>query len=384
MKKSDPQMNQPGGKEGRRSLSDAISAAGPIPQSLPLKRAQPSEDAAALGALACKAQSSQEHDAVDSGPLQMSDFEVTVDDLEHQNHGSDNVLPLAPGSAEHQTHWQNQETQSSHLQQKKSYSSEELASEFMDQGLPDVLPFASGEGSDNRLVALNKPSSVMSEEYRSIRTSVLARWENKRHLVHTITSATPQEGKTITSLNLGFSLAELHNRKTIVIEADLRLPQFGKLLNLNPGPGVVSLLEGESSFDQVVQEVGENHLHVIPAGTRSSTNAVQLISSHRMTRFVNFLKQRYDHVIIDTPPVIELADAGILGSLSDDVYLIVRMNRTPRALVEQATRTLESYKAPVAGLIATDNPRHRRKYYYYRYGYRYSYRYYDKASAEAA
>ena len=221
----------------------------------------------------------------------------------------------------------------------------------------------------------------MGEEYRSIRTGLLARWQHRRNLVHTITSATPQEGKTITSLNLGASFAELHNRRTIVLEADLRLPQFGKLLALPASRGLVGMLSGECEIEDVIQSVGPNELHVVPAGKRVNNEAVQLLSSQRMIKLLKKLKQSYDHVIIDTPPVIELADAGILGAMSDDVLLIARMNRTPRVLIENAAKTLASYNAPVAGLIATDQRRHRNRYYYYRYGYRYHHRYYTKNAA---
>ncbi|HAI12584.1 MAG TPA: hypothetical protein DCM28_12830 [Phycisphaerales bacterium] len=233
---------------------------------------------------------------------------------------------------------------------------------------------------DERLVSLTNPSSVIAEEYRSIRTGLLAKWENRRHLVHTITSATPQEGKTITSLNMGLIMAELHNRKTLVIEADLRLPQFKKLLNLPQSYGLVGVMRGEASFQDALLEVGPNGLHVLPAGTRVNNEAVQLLSSPQMSSMIKKLKREYDHVIIDTPPVVELADAGILGSQSDDVILIARMSRTPSTLIRQAIRTLESYHAPVAGVIATDHSRSFRQYYYYRYGYRYQYRYYAKAA----
>lgn len=233
---------------------------------------------------------------------------------------------------------------------------------------------------DERLVSLTNPSCVIAEEYRSIRTGLLAKWENRRHLVHTITSATPQEGKTITSLNMGLIMAELHNRKTLVIEADLRLPQFKKLLNLPQSYGLVGVMRGEASFQDALLEVGPNGLHVLPAGTRVNNEAVQLLSSPQMASMIKKLKREYDHVIIDTPPVVELADAGILGAMSDDVILIARMSRTPSTLIRQAIRTLESYHAPVAGVIATDHSRSFRQYYYYRYGYRYQYRYYAKAA----
>lgn len=226
---------------------------------------------------------------------------------------------------------------------------------------------------DDRLVMLNEPSTLMAEEYRAIRTGILARWEQRRHLTHTITSATPQEGKTISSLNLGLCFAELHNRKTIVLECDLRLPQFAKLLNMQPQHGMVDYLNEDIALEKLIYRPPGSELHLIPAGQRAGNETVQLLSSQKMADLLATLRQHYDHVIIDTPPVVELADAGILGSMSDDVLLVARMGRTPRTLVEQAIRTLESYKAPVAGLIATDQARPRRRYYYHRYGYHYPY-----------
>jgi capsular exopolysaccharide synthesis family protein len=235
------------------------------------------------------------------------------------------------------------------------------------------------QGLDDRMVMLTEPSSLMAEEYRSIRTGLLARWRQKRHLVHTVTSATPQEGKTITSLNLGLSFAELRNRRTVVVEADLRLPQFAALMGIPPGSGLVNYLKGEAALDDVVHPLGQTGLSLIPAGGHVRNDAVQLLSSSEMSALLKTLRQNFDHVIVDTPPVVELADAGILGAQSDDVLMVVRMQRTPRHLVEQAIRTLNSYNAPVAGLIATDQKRSR-SHYYSRYGYRENRRYYAKAA----
>lgn len=229
---------------------------------------------------------------------------------------------------------------------------------------------------DDRLVAMTSPASAMSEEYRSIRTSILARHDNERHLVHTITSATPQEGKTITCLNLGMSFAELRNRKTIIVECDLRLPTFGKLLNCDTDrKGLIDYLRGDAKVSEIIQQVEGSQLHIIAAGGMVSDEAVQMLSSQRMTNLIQGLRAKYDHVIIDTPPVLQLADAGILGSQSEEVLVVARMRRTPRPLVEQAINTLTSYNAQVSGIIATDNPRSRGQGYGYKYGYRYSYGY---------
>jgi len=233
---------------------------------------------------------------------------------------------------------------------------------------------------DDRLLAVTSSGSLVSEEYRSIRTGMLARWHQRRSLVHTITSATPQEGKTITSLNMGFSFAEIEDRRTIVVECDLRLPQFQKLMHLPDGPGVIGVLQGENTLEESVLQLGEHKLNILPAGGRASNNAVQLLSSPNFEQLLERLRAEYDHVIIDTPPVVELADAGIIGGHSDEVILIARMQRTPRSLIEQAIRILKSYNAPVAGAIATDQTRARHRYHYYRYGYRYHNRYYTKAA----
>ncbi|MEM6260391.1 MAG: CpsD/CapB family tyrosine-protein kinase [Planctomycetota bacterium] len=229
---------------------------------------------------------------------------------------------------------------------------------------------------DDRLVAMTSPASAMSEEYRSIRTSILARHDNQRHLVHTITSATPQEGKTITCVNLGLAFSELRNRKTVIIECDLRLPTFGKLLNCQDGrPGLIDYLRGDVNITDIIQQVEGSALHIITAGGRVSDEAVQLLSGQRMSHLLQGLRAKYDHVIIDTPPVLQLADAGILGSQSEEVLVVARMRRTPRPLVEQAITTLTSYNAQVNGIIATDNPRSRGRGYGYKYGYRYGYGY---------
>lgn len=229
---------------------------------------------------------------------------------------------------------------------------------------------------DDRLVTMISPASAMSEEYRSIRTSILARHDNERHLVHTITSATPQEGKTITCVNLGLAFAELRNRKTIIIECDLRLPTFGKLLNIDTQQtGLIDYLRGDAKINDIIQQVQGSELHIITAGGRVSDEAVQLISGQRMSHLIQGLRAKYDHVIIDTPPVLQLADAGILGSQSEEVLVVARMRRTPRPLVEQAISTLTSYNAQVNGIIATDNPRSRGRGYGYKYGYKYGYAY---------
>lgn len=226
---------------------------------------------------------------------------------------------------------------------------------------------------DDRMVVATSPGARAAEEYRLIRTSLLARWEQKRNLVHTITSAMPKEGKTITSLNLGFSLAEIAERRTIVIEADLRLPSFESMLNLGSTTGLLAYLRCEASLENTISRVPGTNLSVMTAGGRAGRQAVGLIGSPRMKSLLGQLRAQYDHIIIDTPPALDLADAGILGGVSDEVLLVARMRHTPGPLIEQAIRVLKSYHTPIGGIIATDQDAASGSYQYtYAYRYRYT------------
>lgn len=253
------------------------------------------------------------------------------------------------------------------------------------QLLPFPEPEEVAQEIDDRLVAYCDPGSVMSEEYRGIRTRILARWENRTHLIHTITSATPKEGKTLTTLNLGVAFGELSDQRTVVVEGDLRVPMFRNMLKLPDTPGLIQVLRGDATLEEVVQESQQPNLFIIPAGGKVADEAIKLLSGPAMTTVLQRLRTTFDHVLVDTPPVLELADAGVLGAQSDDVLLIVRLNRTSRQLVDQATRTLTSYNAPVVGAILTDLPMHNSGYYNNsRYMYKYRYHYHRSEKRQRA
>ena len=220
------------------------------------------------------------------------------------------------------------------------------------------------ERVDKRLVLISNPTGVLAEEYRALRTSLLARGNHRRHLVHTITSACASEGKTITTLNLGFSLSELPDQRILVVEGDLRLPRFASLLDLPQRPGLAQVLCGSCDLSRAVRRLGGSNMSILPAGPPAKEQAVRLLSSSAARNLIKRLRSKYDHVIVDTPPVVELADAGILGALSDEVILVVKMQRTPRPLIEQAIRVLANYNAPVAGLIATGEANKHHGYYH--------------------
>ena len=219
---------------------------------------------------------------------------------------------------------------------------------------PDAQSLASMfQGLDSRLVAAHNPASPITEEYRGIRTQMLARWEHRRHLIHTLTSATPGEGTTLSAVNLGMVFSELADRSVLIIDANLRHPVIDRMLNLPAEPGLLQVIRGEVKIDQALHYFGRSNLSVLPAGGSVDADALRILSTHMFTGTLHMLRDRFDHVIVDTPASLELSDAGIIGSVSDDVLMVVRANHTPRPLIERAMRGLRDCNAPVSSVILT-------------------------------
>jgi Mrp family chromosome partitioning ATPase len=209
------------------------------------------------------------------------------------------------------------------------------------------------KGLDSRLIAARHTHHPILEEYRGIRSQMLARWEQRRHVIHTLTSATPGEGTTVSALNLAMIFSELSDRSVILVDANLRRPAIAGKLKLPQGPGLAQVVRGESTIDQATHYFGRPNLSVLPAGDCEEGEALKLLSTHTFAGVLHALRDRYDHVIVDTPASLELSDAGLIGAQSDEVLMIVRSNHTPRSLIERAMRGLRDCNAPVASVILT-------------------------------
>jgi capsular exopolysaccharide synthesis family protein len=209
-------------------------------------------------------------------------------------------------------------------------------------------------GYAEQVVVHHDRGSLITEQYRAIRTQILARGRNRRIQIHAITSSAPEEGKSVTTLNLGMAFSELRNQKTLIIEGDLRKPSFGALLHREASPGLLHLLRGEvDELDKIIHPTVYDNLQFIPAGDRDTTASTELLSSPRMAQILDRLRDRYDHIFIDTPPVITVTDPAILGALADETLLVVRLNRTPAEVVDRAKRLLRAANCEVAGVILT-------------------------------
>ena len=234
-------------------------------------------------------------------------------------------------------------------------------------------------GYSAEVVVHHDRGSVITEQYRQIRTQILARARNRRLQTHVITSSAPNEGKTITSMNLGFVFSELRNHKTLLIECDIRRPNFERLLDRKCEAGLLQLLRGQTSeVDAAIQHTVYDNLDFIAAGGREPVHSTELLSSPRMAQVLDRLKDRYDHIFIDTPPVVTVTDASILGAMCDATMLVVRLNKTPAELIDRAKRLLRAANCEIAGVILTHLDQEPLRYLYrYAYGYAYGYNSYS-------
>jgi capsular exopolysaccharide synthesis family protein len=191
------------------------------------------------------------------------------------------------------------------------------------------------------LVAGLAPKSLAAEQYRSLRTR-LAHAESAGAL-RTVLVTSPQkgEGKSITAANLALTMAQELHRRVVIVEADLRKPALQQLFGLPPGPGLADYLAGAAALNEVLKFLPDHNLTVIPAGA-APMNPAELLGSTAMRRMLDHLRTRFDRVLLDTPPVLPLADVAVLAPLVDGTLMVVRAGYTPKPAIENALRAFDS------------------------------------------
>jgi len=249
-----------------------------------------------------------------------------------------------------------------------------------------LLPGISTNGHDKRieLVAQHLPKSQMSEAFRALRTSLLLSQPGRPPQVILVTSALPREGKTTAAANLAVTLAQLGDR-TVLVDADLRKPGVGRLLNMGNGKyaGLSSYLAGVSSLDLVtVPHPVIPNLAAIPTGPLPP-NPADLLSSNKLAEAIAELRTKFKFVVIDSPPVMAATDAVILSVQTDGVLLVVRSGETPKEAFTRTRDLLSSVKCHILGVVLNAVDSGAPDYYYsYRY-YPYSYGYGPQEAAES-
>ena len=223
---------------------------------------------------------------------------------------------------------------------------------------------------------IKKPGAPISEAYRALRTSVLLSTADRPPQVLLVTSSQPDEGKTVTALNLACTMAQKGER-VLLIDADMRRPGIAKALNLSCPKGLSGILTGAYEYgpELLFKIERVDGLSLLPCGP-IPPNPAELLCSMKMEALVKRLRQDFDHIIIDSPPVLPITDATILSSIVDGVIMVVECEMTTRAALSRACRIIEHAGGKIIGTVLNKVDGKRDGYY----GYRYYHGYYSYTS----
>lgn len=214
------------------------------------------------------------------------------------------------------------------------------------------------------LTVKENPKSLLAEAYRGIRASLEYSSVDKKLKTLVVTSSNPGEGKSTVSVNLAFVLAE-GGRKVIIIDADLRKPTIHKKFRIPNAAGLTDILIGKKNLNDAINKI-EDNVHIITSGQKTP-NPAEMVSSKAMEDLIKGLKDIYDYVIIDTPPVRNINDAVVLSVKVDGTILVVRAGVTKSVDIVKGYKELEKVKANIVGSVlnAVDNKKDRYYYHYY-------------------
>jgi len=221
----------------------------------------------------------------------------------------------------------------------------------------------------HRIDSDGQQHSTLAEAFRSLRTSVLLSAAERPPRSLLVTSAQPGEGKTTVSINLAISLAQLGQR-VLLVDGDMRRPCIHKAFELKESPGLVSYLTGQKEWRATVESTQVAGLEAIPCGP-IPPNPAELLSSERMSRLVREAMADYNFVVLDSAPVLNVADSRILARQVEGMVLVVKGGATPRELVQRAEYHARDVGGHVIGVVLNNlDIRAGDSYYrYYRYDY---------------
>jgi protein-tyrosine kinase len=233
--------------------------------------------------------------------------------------------------------------------------------------LAPSVPFT--PAPDALLVSPTKPKDAPAEEFRSLRTRLnhLQRSQPLHTLV--VTSASPGEGKSFTACNLAMSQAQLTGKRILLADFDFRRPSIDKIFGITGVPGVTDYLLGKARIQDLIHHLEGTNLYLLPAG-ESVQNPLELLNLRECATLLDALRDHFDWVILDSPPLLFAADGNLLSTMADGTILVVRIGTTTYDSVARAMQSL--CENNVLGIVV--NGAHRGELYS-RYSYYHNYYY---------
>ena len=216
----------------------------------------------------------------------------------------------------------------------------------------------------NSLITVMKPSSVISEEFRTLRTNIQFSMVDKKFTTLMFTSASPGEGKTTVASNVAVVFAS-QGKKVLLIDADMRNPSVHQLFNLLNHKGLTDLLTGDnSSIQDIVHQTMIKNLFVLTCGI-IPPNPSELLASNRMNQLMDNLKDHFDLILFDLPPILAVTDAQVMANKTDGTIFVIRNGVAEKNNLYKAKELLEHVHANVIGVVYNDKKRSTDAAYHY-------------------
>lgn len=226
------------------------------------------------------------------------------------------------------------------------------------------------------LMVYKQPKSQLSEAIGHIYSSIMLSASGRPPSVIMITSPNPSDGKTMIVTNLALSYA-LNGRKVVIIDCDMRKPRVHRIFKVEPQPGLSNYLAGNATLEEILREVDIPNLTVLPGGSKPPS-PVTLLNSDVFKELLLELREQFDHIIIDTPPVLGFADARIISTMVDGLLLVTKYQLTQKSAGRLARQLLQ--QAPILGVVLNSIGAYGHGYgsYYYYTQYKYYSKYYEE------
>lgn len=237
-----------------------------------------------------------------------------------------------------------------------------------------------GANGPKDLHVFREPKSMIAECTRAVRTNLLFMSPDKPFKRMLVTSSGPQEGKSTTVINLGITMAQSGNR-VLIIDTDMRRPRLHKAFGVPNDVGVSSVVVGEGRADDAIKSTEVPGLFVLPCGP-VPPNPAELLHTKAFAELLTQLGEKFDRILLDSPPVGAVADAVVLATQADGVVLVLKAGQTHRDLAQRTVKALRDVKANLFGAVLNDVNLEKSKYGDYYYGY--AYRYYGEGDKKGA